>query len=752
MYKKWLLAVILLIIPVALIANHAFSAISDENEAKVDKTNQSTLRYSSSQFTKPEPEASKIVQENSFEDYMVAAENDEMILYVNEDSLAIKLQNKDTGYVWNSGLDHPENYRLNNTWEQFVQSAVSVDYLDRQGKLKTESILTNDSSPDIELTDNGFIATIFLFQAKVEFQLQVEMEGNELVVTVPQESIKEDKYTKLITMQIYPFLGAVHQNDIPGYMFIPDGSGALIRFDKSKKSAANPFVGSIYGPDEGIKTRINTNSTVVPPEKIQMPVFGSVHGAEQNGYLAIVENGSDFADIVAYPAGATTDFNRVASQFHYRHDYFQPTSKNRQGVYIYQDDLNEVHAKLRYVFLSNEEADYVGMAKTYRDYLIENGELVQQEDQVDVRLEFLGGESESGLLWDSVIPMTPIDEIPGFVTDLKNNGVENLSVVYKGWSKGGLSSSLPDKFPFENALGSQKDVKNTIETLMKQDVPVYFHADYTRAFEGASGYSNKDIAKKLSSENISNRMNGLTYFYLSPDKSLKIVKADLEQYEKYGIQNVAVDTTGYTLFSDYNKSDTVTREETREMYQELFVTLQENVGPTALYEPNVYTWKNTQKYFDIPMNTSNYMYETDTVPFIQIVLKGNLPYYAPFSNFNSNPEDQLLRMVEYGAYPSFLLTKEPSHLLAETFSSDVYTSEFDIWREDIIHQFSAIKEGLGQVEGATIEDRYVPATGVVEVTYSNGKTIIVNYNNTAYVTEDYTVSENSFLVMEREGE
>ena len=61
--------------------------------------------------------------------------------------------------------------------------------------------------------------------------------------------------------------------------------------------------------------------------------------------------------------------------------------------------------------------------------------------------------------------------------------------------------------------------------------------------------------------------------------------------------------------------------------------LDNNYG-LSLYKPNAYMWKYTKNYFDIPMYSSQYNNYSDSVPFIQIVLKGYMNYYAPFSNFS----------------------------------------------------------------------------------------------------------------------
>jgi len=723
---------------------------NSEHPSVLNEYEHDEMKYSSAQFTKPEKTNEKqTTQLPSFEGFEKAAENENLILYVNKESLALKIQDKQTQYVWNTGVDHPDNYRINKTWEEMIQSAITVEYADRKGKVRSESILTNNSKPKIEMTKNGFTAKVFMNQAKVSFQLNVELEDDSLQVSLPKEKIEENKRTKLISIKIYPFLGAVNENDLNGYMFLPDGSGALVRYEKSGKKADTPFVGSIFGKDESFKKTVKVNEKVYPVQQIKMPVFGAVHGVKQNAFLTVIEDGYTHGDVVAYPAGVSTDFNWVSSQFHYRNEYYQPTSKSMNGINVYQENANNFDITLRYMFLRDADADYVGMAKRYQKYLEENDQLKKQDDKSQVRLEILGGEVKDGLILDSVIPMTEINQIPQFTKELKKNDVDKMFVIYKGWSKGGLTGTLPTKFPIEKKLGNKNDVQDTTAALKKDNIPLYFYTDYTKAYEGASGYSgSKDVAKKISSETVSLLEGKEKVFYLSPLKSLEMAKDDIENYSENGISNLAIDSTGFTLFSDYNKSSSSDRMQTIETYNELIHEFNKKMGNVALYEPNVYTWKQTNRYLDIPMYSSNYVFETDTVPFLQIVLKGYIPYFAPFSNFNANPSEDVLRMIEYGAYPSFLLTDQPSHLLKKTPSNGVYTSEFDLWKDEIVEQYKMVEESLGQVEGAAITAREIPKAGVVEVSYSNGKMIIVNYTDSPYSAHGAQVQAQDFDVIE----
>lgn len=753
MFKKLPLVLILLLLPIHAIAENA-KVTSSEDPPVVSKAGESGIRYSSTQYTRPEEVSVKPSnQTSSLEGFEKTAENENLILYVNKKSLGLKVQDKKTKYIWDSGLVEYNHYRLNRTWQQMAQSALTIDYTDRLGKLKTESILTNHSRPRLKLLKNGFSAEVDMNQANISVQMDVILDGDSLKVSIPKKGIQENSFSKLVSMKVYPFFGAVNQQDINGYMFIPDGSGALIRYEKSGKKADAPFSGSIYGSDGGFQKTVNSDPEVNPVQQIKMPVFGAVHGVKQNGFLAIIEDGAPYAEINAYPAGVSTDFNWVSSQFHYRYQYFQPTSKDMEGINVYQKKMNSLNIKLQYSFLEDNNADYVGMAKKYQQYLVDHKQLNKHKDPADIRLEFLGGESKKGMLWDTVIPMTKVEKIPDYVKELKDHNVDHMFVVYKGWSKGGLTGTLPAKFPLESKLGSTDDLKSVISTLKKDKIPMYFYTDYTKAYEGASGYSgSKDVAKKISSETISTLDNEKKVFYLSPWKSLQLAKQDVADYRKYGISNLAVDSSGYTLFSDFSSSHPSKRTDTIHTYNDVFGVLKNHVGQLALYEPNVYSWKSSSRYLDVPMYSSNYIFESDTVPFLQIVIKGYIPYYAPFSNFYSDAKDQVLRMIEYGAYPSFILTDQPADLLAKTSSKDIYTSEFKIWKKEIIKQYQTIQQTLGQVKGKVIESRDVPKEGIVEVTYSNGKTIVINYTDSTYKSHGVEVKAKGFAVINKGGE
>lgn len=741
---RWIIFSVIILFPIPVIAN----AIA-ENDSKTevseltDNRISQLLRYTSNQFTQPEKEAESPDADITLEGYERIAENSNLALYVETESLALKIVNKETGYIWSSGLEPDREYNLNDTWRQIAQSALTIEYVDDEANVSSESVLSSETEPELTQIENGFTATIPFEQSGISIQLEVILDSTSVEVSIPQAEIMEQT-NKLASVQVYPFLGAVEGTDRDGYLFIPDGSGALMRFENKQFSSVIPYQAHVYGEDEGFRRDTNTSTDeeqqeVIPEQQVTMPVYGVTHGVDENSFVTIIDEGKSFAEILAYPSGASTDFHWVTTQYNYRYRFFQPTSQSMSGYNTYQEEMNQFDVKERITFLSDEDANYVGMAKTFQRYLVDNDMLTKHEDQVDVWLEFLGSEVKSGLLWDSVHTMTEITDIPEYINQLKEQNVDNMHVAYRGWTQGGLTGTLPQKFPLENNLGSKQEFEEVHDYLDSNEISMYYYTDYTKAYEGATGFSGRtDVARKINSETITKEDEGKQYYYLSPTKSLEIAEEDQRTYQENGIDNLAVDTSSSVLFSDFNQD--IGRRETIAIYQEMFTNLHSSLDTLALYQPNDYMLPLTDRYLDVPMYSSNFSFVSDTVPFLQVVLKGYIPYYAPFSNFHYNPEDEMLRMIEYGAYPSFYLTSAPSHELMYSPSRDLYTSQFDDWEGEIVEQYAAVKESLGEVEGETIEFREVHDVGIVEVGYSNGKSIIVNYTNDD-VTLNYTVIE-----------
>lgn len=724
---------------------HIVAASEDETTNEISL---SSIDNTITQMESKNKDIAPIVIPEAFEK---VAENEILELYLNEGTLGIMVKNKITGYVWASGRENEED-RLNKTWRAFAKSGVTIEYMSNKGKFEKVSVSDDKAKIKVKKNDKGFSANINYKNEGIEFDFILELKNDGIEVKIPENSIKETKdIYKLQAIYIYPFLGATKGTDIPGYIFLPDGSGALMRLDRKNDIATEPYIKRIYGDDFGMTgPRDYSNYMAQQPETINIPVFGVAHNVNENAFVAIIDEGGSYAEIHGYPSGMTTEFNWVSPRFIFRETYSQPVDKKGTGVIVNQRERNQVNIAIEYRFLSNENANYVGMAKEYQNYLIKKGVLRQRDkklNDIPLRLEFFGAENKKRLIGKKIIPMTTLDEMDGMIEELKSSGVNNMTVVFRGWTKGGITGGSPNHFPFEKKVASASEWKSILTKYKENNIPIFLYTDYVKAYKKSKGFSKlKDVAQSIA-EKLLAFENYAEYSYLSPNKTKEIFKKEEKKFDKYGVENIAIDTVGTNLFSNHSKYNKLTRDESEKQYEEALELTNKKIG---LYKPNAYLWKNVDSIFDIPMSSSQFVTTTDTVPFLQIVLKGYVDYYAPVINFAANPEFALLQTIDYGCYPSFYLTKENPVKLLETATSWLYSSEYDVWKDEIINSYMKTNEALNKVQGATIEKREVIENGIVCVEYSNGIKILINYRDSDYSVEGIHLSSMSFKLLGRD--
>jgi hypothetical protein len=574
----------------------------------------------------------------------------------------------------------------------------------------------------------------------------VKLEANGVSVDVPFESIKEESPDfKLGELYVYPFFGATRADSIPGYMFIPDGSGSLIRFGSVTK-ATNMFYGRYYGSDLGMITTLPYDRAINRPYKISIPVIGMVHGEKQNAFVCIVEKGASYGEIQAHPSGIITNFNFLYNAFVYNESFFQATNRSGAGVTVLQPKTNTFDVKIHYRFLIKNDSDYVGMAKSYQQYLVEKGVLKNNSNpnsNIGIKLEFLGGEKEEVLLWYRSITMTTVGQMTNILNDLD---IKNPDVIYYGWQPLGASSMPPKSLRLDSSLGNLDQLRSLTEKIAAGGGNLYLYLDPQAALEGESGYSPRnDLAMSITDSNLQGYNRNKVNYYLNFDALSKRYSTLSEKILSDIKGGLALDGIGSVLYSDFKNNHFLNREDAITKYQNW---LTKNTGNISFYIPNDYMFGYMKAYYDMPLTDSGYIYTTDAVPFLQIVLAGYIPYYGPPLNFSSNLQDDLLRQVDFGVYPSFFLTNDVTAKILNTSSNWIYTSSYSQWGQEIKQTYQWMNNLLGPVKGQEIVARQVLKDGVVATTYANGKQIIVNYNDTPFTTSGVVVNSKDAVIRE----
>ncbi len=677
--------------------------------------------------------------------YQRVAENETFALYVDSSTLAFKLLDKRSGYLWQSGIDELQpGDRLNKSWRAFAQSGISIEYLDEKAISKRISIANAEHTLEVTPIEAGVEAEITFEETGISLQVRLRLEADGVRVEIPSDSIRQENPAfKLGLLYLYPFLGATRGGSTPGYMLLPDGTGSLIRFADSTK-AKNMFYGRYYGDDLGMIAKLPYDPQVNRPYPVSFPVFGMVHGEKGNAFLSIVEKGAAYGEIQAHPAGILTNFNFLYNVFIYNQSYFQATNRSGAGVTTIQKQPNDFDVLVHYRFLSGEAADYVGMARSYQQYLVDKGALRKSPDSnpnIGVRLEFLGGDKEKVLFWHRFISMTTLPQMSEILAGLQ---LPNPEVIYYGWQPLGATSMPPASLKLERRLGSLSELRALAEKIAADGGHFSLYLDPQAALRDESGYSfRNDLALAITNVNLRGHNRYFNYYFTfeALQRRYAALTDDMASQREVGL---ALDGIGSTLYSDFKKSSPLNREQAIQAYQNLLANSPLRLG---FYRPNDYLWSVTQAYYDMPLGDNGYIYTSEAVPFLPIVLAGYVPYYGAALNFSSNLEEDLLRHVDYGIYPSYFLTHEATAKMLNTNSSWIYTSSYAQWGEHIRETYRWMNDLLAPVRGQEITARQMLAEGIFVTTYANDKQIIVNYTTHSFAYKGIMVqAKNAALV------
>ena len=676
-------------------------------------------------------------------------------LYMDESDLSLVVEDKNTGAYMESSISYDDG-KNNASWLGAMKSAVVLTMINGNDDTQQADLINDDVKKDIKYTDKGFTAELYWNKYRFGMTLEVEITDDGVKARIPDDSIHEDGDSYFIgTIALYPYMGNSYLDSKEGYILVPDGNGALIYLNDKEGRFKSGFSGMIYGSDVGfdesdvttlLKDRYNTISD---SEKVIAPVFGIAHTDDEIAYLAIVEDGEARASIECIPNGVSVDYNRAYAKFTLRKTYTQPTSNNSTAgsLHIYESERSHSDLGVRYIFLSGEDADYSGMARCYRDYLITNGFLKASDTSYKTRVDFLGTERESWVLGTTPVVMTTVDDINEIYEELRSENVTDILSVYKGWQKGGLYDLPISSYSVESKIGGKAKLTKLINEAKENGIDLYLYND-ALLINPDEKNATFNVVKKINKR----RFELTTYMdvyktllYIIPSRSEALLNRFIKSYTQKGVNNLALAGITGTLFSYNYSGSNYTRYDTQASYASTVSKVAESTE-LIMEQPFAYLWSEAGAFLDMPLYTSAYIFEDESIPFLSMVLKGNMPVYAEYVNFEANKQEFFLKMVESGSFPSFYITKESSSELIYTNSSDIYSSEFSSYRSTIAQYDEKLGELNNLLADATIEKHEILESGVVKVTYSNGVRVYINYGSEEQTADGLTIGSMSYEV------
>ena len=676
------------------------------------------------------------------EGFEKVGETQKLEVYLNRQEAALRIRNKITGYLWGA-LPIGEAEGLNTAWRCYGNGLVSVECVNAEGAESRVSI-GKDGKAEYEISDDGLLCSVDFPEQEIAFQVRASWADSRVTLELVDGSLTErGEGFFLKSMSFLPFLGSSYSDSVDGYILLPDGCGALIRYRKPANYSST-YAARIYGKDYGVESLASTaDNTARPEAQALMPVYAMVHGAWQNGFLAVVDEGAAYASLVAAPAQTNNPYNWASARFEFRQKYVKNINrKDGAGANVYQETPNAVVPKISFYFTQGEQANYDGMAVLYRQMLIEQGvltpltPLTQQDGTVPLHLEVLGADKKENFLWNTTQVFTTLAQAGEMRQSLADAGISELDMVLRCYAKNNecgakLLSRLGDK---EDIAALDRALCETGGSLSLYFDPITANTDQiTLRTEAANNLSRQEIRWI---DNLAPRMYPYTYLYRLTEALSR----------KYGA-DFALAQASNRLYSDFTSGREVTRAESLTRLTALTQTLAGG-GRIAMYRPNQYLWQYADRFLDLPVSNSQILYESDCVPFLQIVLSGCAELYGGTINTSSYSSERMLRQIEYGMAPSFVVTGCESLELNNTAQEAYFSTGFADWRAQIVESYQTVAEGLSAVWGHAIISHRCLNSGLIRVEYDNGVCIYLNYTDAALTAEGVSVQPGGFAVIQ----
>lgn len=673
------------------------------------------------------------------------AKNNSYELKMNATGSAIQVVEQGSGHIWDSRTSDPnfDTSKVNKKWLRKLMSPFEIYCTDLDGGLGNVlnyALTELKYDTTIESVENGVRVTYDMKTIEIKLALEYVLTDKGLEVAVPESCIDEYGKNSITSLKVLPYFAAASDSS-QGYYFYPDGSGAIMDFTDISHYGENEVALNVYGNILNYKAGIGILAEQEP--EIMLPVFGA--NINNSGFLAIIDKGDEAAQIKITPTTAIVPVNSICTEFVYRRQFVDQRIADGT-VNTFDKKRITGDRSISYRLMEEGKTSYSDMASVYRDYLIENGVSDKESSEsIPLMLELFMAIKEEGFIKDPTIVATSFDEAEAILGEMEELGIKDMKLQLRGWTKNGYYTD-PVQFPVNKKIGGSKGLKNLLGYTKEKNIQVYLASNFMEGREGAGGFNEQNDVIYLGNRLI---WNAGDLYLLSPTASQDVYKKFEKDAEKYDIAGVGFLSLGEYLSYNYNDSDYITKAACREIWQNMLASSKEKFGSAIAEGGNAYVLGNADIIMNVPTEDSGYQITTKSVPFYQMAVHGLAEFTGKAGNLSSDLQRDKLKWVEYGYLPYFELTHSGSEELMYTDYNTLYSSTYSAWMEEAASIYKEFNENLTEVRNAYMVGHEEVAANVYKVTYSNGYTVYVNYNDENVTVDDKTIEAEAYMVVKK---
>ncbi len=699
--------------------------------------------------------------------FQKVAENDKLTLSADFTTGEICVTEKASGMNWYSNPQDREEDKLvterpklnSQFYVTFVNldAGVTVDFNNFNQSIKKGTMKH-------ELVENGVKFNFGFVTANVWIPVQYTLteDGFQAEVVVSEiEGVGGNPFL-IDTIALLPYFGAGGLED-EGYLFVPDGSGALINFNNNKQ-AMQTYNAPVYGSNLTVVKDIQETVR----ENITLPVFGSK--VNDHAFMGVITSGDACSTISAATSRKDSSYNHVfanavLSEYNLKQMGGNEVARVESHSIDYRSDLTEgQNYCVRYFFLEGDSANYAGMSNLYRDYLVKNGLLKDSPlaDEKYMVLDLVGAVSIQkyvmGVKRPVVTALTSYNDVCEIVKELKAQGVENLIINYIGAMDSGLNNKMYDKVSVESALGTKKEFRNMVSFLQQEGVLLFLEINPVDLYENGNGYKeNKDSVRTFFDAysfqynyelDTAAMSTSSRWHLLRPALVSELTAKFAGTLAKWDVKNISVNRLGDALYSDYteDKDDYISRTGTMALWGQTLKSADEATEYLMLHGGNAFTTAYADVITDTSDTHSSYDMVDQSVPFYQLTFQNNTLLTAKGINTTVDYKYAFLKALETGCSLKYnLIYGNVSDLVGTDYNTMVSYS-YDYWKSLAAEQYLELQKAAGQLAGKEIvSHEYL--TGDVTLTRYESAAVIVNYGVEAYTYQGQQIAAMDYLIV-----
>ncbi|MGN0492024.1 MAG: DUF5696 domain-containing protein [Acutalibacteraceae bacterium] len=701
-------------------------------------------------------------------DYTLVTANGELALYADLKKGHIALENRKSGAFWYSV---PNDFQTDSitTGEKRTDifSELVVGYIEKSGENGAVDAITVNSHTDcvrnetveVKEKEKGIRAEYTFTSINTVIPVEYTLTDKGLEASIPLDEIKTDDEFILVNIALLPYFGAGNSTD-EGYLFIPDGCGALINFNNGVNTVSG-YQAYVYGeePSKDINSKKSNTAAV------RMPVYGIQKNGE--ALFAVITEGDAMASISAKNGNSEMGYNSVWSQAELsvlsRTMLYEDSWQNRTTISkAATSSRSVVRYTVRYTCLSGENSGYTGMAKAYREYLVnEKGLTAAKTEGGALALSLYGAADKQayfiGIPYTKTLALTSFKEAKDMLATLKEKGVDKTTVQYFGVFGTVLNGKLQNGASPISKLGGKSGFDELNKYIEENGGELYPELDYVRFRNGGNGYTRNGSASKNAFGYTAKQYEYLrsiyvrdesldAYLLLSPKKLTGLADKILKKFTSLNVSGASMSAAGQLCYSDFDGKNGVYRSDIAGIYEGIFKKYSDSGISLAFKDANAYAFPYAERIYSAPASSSGYYMFDKDVPFYQIVLHGLVHLTGEPITSAADRETAFLFAAETGSELLFDGIAKDASVLSGTRYDYLYSTSFDLWSDTAADMYAEIKPLLEKTDKSVITSH--SETGDLTVTvYENGTRVYVNYGADTVEYDGVSVPARDFAVV-----